>query len=407
MAAEVTPLHAVPSDPADEGDPADEALAAVATQVHEHLDDLVPSMGEAYRREVAEYAAMDDEAFALVLRTSRGFVERFVDAVASGVVQPVPERAALLASGRRRQAAGISLDAAMHAFRIASRVGWTAIADAATAVAPQLVSELAGRWIEYADRASTAFAEGHTSATSEQLRRLDARRHALLADLLAAEDETAARAVAAGHGLRLASRYVPVLLDGASVAAEDALGPHLPEGALLGRRGQHLLVLVPDELPEDLPGRIVGDGTLAHGRAVVPGTAMRAELAEVEAVLATAVSLGEPGVRGPGDLVVHRAVREHQPLAEHLRSVVLEPLAGEDPDGIFLETLTAYLEDGSVRAVADRLFVHANTVNYRLRRVRELTGLDPRVPVHAARLVLATALAAQTHDAPSAQEDRP
>lgn len=397
MAAEVTPLRAA----------ADGPLQAVADHVRGRLDELVPRMGEAYQREVAEYAALDDEGFALVLRTSRGFVLRFVDALAAGVTQPVPEREALLASGRRRQRLGISLDAAMHAFRIASRVGWTAIADATTAVAPQLVSELAGRWIEYADRASTAFAEGHTSAASEQLRRLDARRHALLADVLAADDEAAARAVAAGHGLRLAASYVPVLVDGASVAAQDALAPLLPDGTLLGRRGRHLLALVPHELRDDLAERIVGDGTLAHGRATVPGPPMRTELAEVEAVLATAVALGQRGVRGPGDLVVHRAVREHQPLAEHLRTTVLEPLAADDPDGIFLETLTAYLEDGSVRAVADRLFVHANTVNYRLRRVRELTGLDPRVPLHAARLVLATALAAQTHDDPPAQEDRP
>ena len=35
------------------------------------------------------------------------------------------------------------------------------------------------------------------------------------------------------------------------------------------------------------------------------------------------------------------------------------------------------------------LFVHANTVAYRLQRVRDLTGCDPRVPVQAALLVLA------------------
>jgi DNA-binding PucR family transcriptional regulator len=32
--------------------------------------------------------------------------------------------------------------------------------------------------------------------------------------------------------------------------------------------------------------------------------------------------------------------------------------------------------------------VHANTVLYRLKRVRVLTGLDPRVPAEAALLVL-------------------
>ena len=37
-----------------------------------------------------------------------------------------------------------------------------------------------------------------------------------------------------------------------------------------------------------------------------------------------------------------------------------------------------YLEQGfSLEAAARMLFVHPNTVRYRLRRVSELTGLDP------------------------------
>ena len=43
-----------------------------------------------------------------------------------------------------------------------------------------------------------------------------------------------------------------------------------------------------------------------------------------------------------------------------------------------LDTLTAYLEQGSsLEATARMLFVHPNTVRYRLRRVTELTGYTP------------------------------
>jgi DNA-binding PucR family transcriptional regulator len=43
-----------------------------------------------------------------------------------------------------------------------------------------------------------------------------------------------------------------------------------------------------------------------------------------------------------------------------------------------LDTLTTYLEQGSsLEATARLLFVHPNTVRYRLRRVTELTGLSP------------------------------
>ena len=43
-----------------------------------------------------------------------------------------------------------------------------------------------------------------------------------------------------------------------------------------------------------------------------------------------------------------------------------------------LDTLTAYLEQGSsLEATGRMLFVHTNTVRYRLKRVTELTGYTP------------------------------
>lgn len=82
---------------------------------------------------------------------------------------------------------------------------------------------------------------------------------------------------------------------------------------------------------------------------------------------------------------------------------MLEPLAGE-PLGIhlgdieelirhdrgkgseLLPTLEAFFETGSVGEAARALFVHRNTVAYRLRAVERVTGLDIREP--DARLVL-------------------
>ena len=44
-----------------------------------------------------------------------------------------------------------------------------------------------------------------------------------------------------------------------------------------------------------------------------------------------------------------------------------------------METLRAYLDcDLDVGRAARALYVHPNTVRYRLRRIGELTGLDPR-----------------------------
>ncbi len=61
--------------------------------------------------------------------------------------------------------------------------------------------------------------------------------------------------------------------------------------------------------------------------------------------------------------------------------------------GELLHTLATYLEGGgALEACARALFVHPNTVRYRLRRVSDLTGRNPADPRDA--LVLRTALVA-------------
>jgi DNA-binding PucR family transcriptional regulator len=47
----------------------------------------------------------------------------------------------------------------------------------------------------------------------------------------------------------------------------------------------------------------------------------------------------------------------------------------------FVTTLRTYLDAGlNLTRTARALFVHPNTIEYRLRRIRELSGRDPRNP---------------------------
>ena len=58
-----------------------------------------------------------------------------------------------------------------------------------------------------------------------------------------------------------------------------------------------------------------------------------------------------------------------------------------------LDTLTTYLEQGSsLEATARMLFVHPNTVRYRLRRVAELTEYTPAAGRDGFTLWVAVAL---------------
>jgi len=54
-------------------------------------------------------------------------------------------------------------------------------------------------------------------------------------------------------------------------------------------------------------------------------------------------------------------------------------------------TLRAYVESGSIAETAERLFLHRNSVAYRLQRIQALSGIDPRD--RATRLVLLVAFA--------------
>ena len=75
---------------------------------------------------------------------------------------------------------------------------------------------------------------------------------------------------------------------------------------------------------------------------------------------------------------------------------VYQPLLGGGP--ALLDTVTTYLEQGSsLEATARLLFVHPNTVRYRLRRVSELTGLMPSNGRDAFALWLALVLGRLAH----------
>jgi hypothetical protein len=58
---------------------------------------------------------------------------------------------------------------------------------------------------------------------------------------------------------------------------------------------------------------------------------------------------------------------------------VMRPLADAGP--ALAETLDAYLDSGgAIEACARALFVHPNTVRYRLKRIADFTGRDPTLP---------------------------
>ena len=366
------------------------ALTAVATRVLADVDPLVESIGEALQAEIPEYAAMSPAVMAGdVLPVTRRVVTGFFDAVLSG--QPPGAKAVrgFEESGRVRLEMGVPLESMLHAYRIAGRVTWHAVVSATRPGEEHLLADLAARWMDYIDLASSAVARAYMTASAERLRSLDARRRELVEALLTATDLGEVAAVSLRFSTILASAYVPVLVAGPGVAGRiDALLAAAPARSLGGHRGDRVLLLVPDALPSG--AAFASPETLvAWGQPAAPGSALLAEVGHVEALLEAAVSEGRTtGAYGPDDLLVEQLLLGNERVTGALRRRVRDLLAARDPGGVITSTLRAYLETGSVPETARREVVHANTVAYRLGRVRDLTGLDPRVPVDATLLVL-------------------
>jgi hypothetical protein len=364
---------------------------AVAARVLTGIDELVGRMGAAYREEVPEYASIGAAEMASeVLPVSRRIVEQFFGAVANGGEADTAQIMDLPEMGRRRLEMGIPLEPMLHVYRIAGRVVWSAIVAATRPGEERVLAELGERWMDFIDRAASLAAAAYLAASHERLRHVDARRRALLDALLSANDPAEVVAVSIQFSTALAATYQPVLVDGDGVHARiDTLLAAAPQGSIGGFRDSRTLLLVP--APADLSPlcRAAGRALVAWGSGAGPGPALLAEVGHVDALLHAARGAGHAsGVFGPDDLLVEQLLASNPRVTGTLQRRVADALLGRDHDGLVTSTLRAYLACGSVPETAKREVVHANTVLYRLNRVRALTGLDPRVPADATVLLL-------------------
>ena len=370
--------------------------AEVAERVLAQLDGLVAQLGEAYRREIPEYAALSQgDLERAVLPTSRQAVSLYFESLRDGRgVQPRELRPTEDA-GRARLEMGIPLESVLRAYRVAGRIVWDAVVSAIEPGEEHLLADLARGWIDHIDALSSVVARSYLEASHSRLRAVDARRRELLEALLTASDPAEVAAVSLRFSTVLAGTYVPVLAAGNGAGEHiDAALEAAPNGTLGAHRGDRLLLLVPTALPDGVAVHTAaGGGLLAFGRAATPGPALLDEVCHVEALLDAAIAEGhESGCYGPDDLLVEQLLLGNDRVSDALCRRVRDVLAARDPGGVILRTLSTYLSTGSVPATAKHEVVHPNTVGYRLNRVRDLTGLDPRVPVDAVLLVLGLGL---------------
>lgn len=137
-----------------------------------------------------------------------------------------------------------------------------------------------------------------------------------------------------------------------------------------------------EELRDYLAGPIGVSVSIGLGRSYPGLPGLRAGWREAEqAAQIGRAFFGPSQVTAYGELGVYRllyAFRESGELASYCAETLAALISYDEKNGTeLLATLEAFFRcDASLRAAADSLYLHRNSMAYRLRRISEITGLD-------------------------------
>ena len=174
--------------------------------------------------------------------------------------------------------------------------------------------------------------------------------------------------------------------------------------ALIDVHGTYLVAIVSGQLTQT--EKVFGDllDAFSDGPVVIGPTAPMLTAAYHSASEAISGMNAVAGWRGAPrpvlarELLPERALMGDASAIAALHTDVMRPLADAGPT--LTETLDAYLDcGGAIEACARKLFVHPNTVRYRLRRIADFTGRDPTLPRDAYVLRVAATVGHLTHQA--------
>lgn len=358
---------------------ADEVVTAIIEEVPSYEDAFSGPMGRTIRTAVE--VALD------------GFLALLGEGGAAGA--GIPQASAIDGAyqlGRGEARSGRTTDALLSAYRIGARVAWQQMAGQAVRLGldATTLASFAQLVFTYIDEMSAASVAGHAdeSASSSRLhqQRLERVSRHLLSESPAATVIDAAERAEWPQPETLTAVVVP----GGQVAPMlQALPSTTLQVTDLPELGERSLLLVPD-MHRTRRQRLL---QVAAGRGCMVGPPrewLRVRASYDRALRADALGLGEDTEQHLPALVV---AADGEALAD-LREQVLAPLAGLRPTTVekLTETLRAWLlHQGRRDEVAAALFVHPQTVRYRMGQVREAFGeaLDDPDTILALTIALA------------------
>ena len=377
-------------------------------RVERRIDHLARQMVERFVAEVPIYRRLPREQLqGEIFLISRENLRVFFRCVREERGPTDEELAEPRASAARRAEERVPLGAVLTAYHLGGRIGWGALAAEAEPDEREHLESLADGVMAYIQAVTGAVASAYLE--EQQLiygEQRDARR-SLAEALVAGGGE--------GEHVQALSRRAGVDLPPGYLVLALSIGPSADErdsgvaGTVAGRRkirrvqaqleraaGEPVLALLDaaggpvlfplgeDRLNTGLAdsAEIVSSLASAAGADITAGIAwgkgadgVPAAVSEARDVLQLALRLGRPsGAYRLDDVLLEYTVTHVSETADRL-DALLAPLRAR---GDLLETLEQWYEaDFDRRAAAASLNVHPNTLDYRLRRVAELTGMDP------------------------------
>jgi hypothetical protein len=300
-----------------------------------------------------------------------------------------PHRATLdgaYALGRGEARSGRSMDALLAAYRVGARVSWRewSTAAAASGMPAETLARFAELVFAYIDQLSAASAAGHTDELATTGRVRERYLQHLAEQLLADATPETLQAAAVRADWSPPETLTAVLLPQAQV--RGLLGGVDPRSLTMADAGEDAVVLVADAVRPQLLGHVQGvPAVVGPARPwMLAGSsyrlAVRAQALSAGAVIDTEAHLPELVLTADPEAL------------EDLRRKVLEPLDALRPAARekLVETLRSWLlHHGRREAVAADLFVHPQTVRYRLGQLRDLYGDRLDDPETVLRLTLA------------------
>jgi hypothetical protein len=312
-------------------------------------------------------------------------VERVIRSARAGRTAVSDRELADLAEvGERRARQGVALDDMLRAWRIGVQVlvSYAREVGRRIGIDDDQVLEFVESTLAWADVAMVTTAGGHRQAEldlalADQERRAAFVRGALFGALPPAE----LRVQAEAYSLDPTREYVAVRArapeGGETRQLERALGFH---DAAQHRRG--LSAVIDGDVAGFLREPPLGDveGVVGVGPPR-PLERLTESYRLATRALVAAHASGLEGIHDVASLGLRAAVAADADVGDALRARYLDPLAEGSSAAELMATVRTYLaNEMHVERTAEQLFVHQNTVRYRLARFEELTGASLRDP---------------------------